>query len=447
MQKDKIGKDDASHQEDIMNKHKHLTLDDRIRIQHGLEAGESFRTISLNLGKDPGTISREVKAHIQFKQTGCYGKPYNNCLLRKNCGFQTLCGKIGCKRTCSFCNSYECSTLCKEYIPETCLKLTKPPYVCNGCENRRRCPLEKRLYSASAAQKEYEEIRSEARQGLQISERDAVRLDALISPLLRQGQSLHHICVSHADEIMHNERTLYHYVDKGIFSARNIDMPRVMRMGRRKTRSSFKVDKKCRENRTYLDYRAFMDDNPDLPLVEIDSVEGTKGGKVLLTIHFVVPQYMLAFIREANTSRSVTEVFNMLYKELGLEGFKDIFPVLLGDNGSEFSNPAAIEYTADGIFRSRVFFCDPQASYQKGAAENNHSLLRRIIPKGTSLDRFTQEHITLAMNHVNSYIRKNLGNKAPYKAFTEIYGDDFIKKMGAELIPPDKVIMHPSLLK
>ncbi len=434
-------------QEDIMNKHKHLTLDDRIIIQHGLEAGESFRSIAGDLGKDPGTISKEVKTHIQFKQTGCYGKPYNNCLLRKNCGFQSLCGKVKCNRTCSFCHSYECSTLCKEYTPETCLKLTKSPYVCNGCETRRKCSLEKRLYSASAAQKEYEAIRSEARQGLQITEKDALRLDALISPLLLKGQSLHHICVSQADEVMLHERTLYHYVNKGVFSARNIDMPRVVRMGRRKPKTTFKVDRKCRENRTYLDYRTFMEANPGIPVVEIDSVEGTKGGKVLLTIHFVVPQYMLAFIREANTSRSVTDVFNVLFEELGLEGFKEIFPVLLGDNGSEFSNPAAIEYTPDGILRSRVFFCDPHAPYQKGAAENNHTLLRRIIPKGTSFDGFNQEHITLLMNHVNSYIRKNLGDKSPYEAFTDIYGDDFVKKMGAELISPDKVIMHPSLLK
>jgi len=430
-----------------MNKHKHLNLDDRIRIQKGLEADESFRAIAVALGKDPGTVSKEVKGHIQFKQTGCYGKPYNNCLLRKNCGFQSLCGKSKCYRTCSFCHTYNCSTLCKEYTPESCPRLTKAPYVCNGCEARMRCSLEKRLYSASAAQKEYEETRSEARQGLQITEKESLRLDALISPLILKGQSLHHICVSKADEIMLHERTLYNYVDKGVFSARNIDMPRVVRMGRRKPKTTFKVDRKCRENRTYKDYKKFMEANPDLPVVEIDSVEGIKGGKVLLTIHFVVPQFMLAFIRDANTSRSVTDIFNSLYDELGLERFRELFPVLLGDNGSEFSNPSAIEYTTDGSFRSRVFYCDPRAPYQKGAAENNHAILRRIIPKGNSLDGFTQEHITLAMNHVNSYIRKNLGDRSPYEVFTMFYGDDFIKKMGASFIAPDNVIMHPSLLK
>ena len=152
---------------------------------------------------------------------------------------------------------------------------------------------------------------------------EALRLDNIVSPLLRKGQSLHHICISHADEIMQHERTLYRYVDSGIFTARNIDMPRVMRMGRRKQKKdAFKVDMACRLNRTYLDYKQFMADQPGLPVVEIDSVEGTKGGKVLLTIHFVSPQLMLAFLRDANTSQSVIDIFNQLDEDLGPETFR-----------------------------------------------------------------------------------------------------------------------------
>ena len=430
-----------------MSKHKHLTLDDRIRIQQGVEVREPFKSIARELCKDPTTISKEVKGHLQFKRTGCYGKSYNNCSLRRNCSYKKLCGKDKCNRVCGFCNSVECSTFCKDYIPENCNKLSKPPYVCNGCKTRSQCTLEKRLYNASAAQKEYLDVLSEAREGLQISEEERIRIDTLVSPLLRKGQSLHHIFVNHSDEIMQHKRTIYRYVDKGIFSARNIDMPRVVRMGKRKIKSIYKVDRKCRANRLYTDYKAFMEEHPDLPVVEIDTVEGVKGGKVLLTMHFLAPQFMLAFIRDANTSRSVTEVFEHIYDLIGLERFRELFPVILGDNGSEFSNPTAIELTPCGVRRSRLFYCDPSAPYQKGAIENNHALIRRIIPKGTSLDEFTQEDITLVMNHVNSYIRKNLGDNTPHEVFAAFYGDDFLKKMGADLISPDDVIMHPSLLK
>jgi IS30 family transposase len=153
--------------------------------------------------------------------------------------------------------------LCTDYRQEICWRLSKPPYVCNGCELRRSCRLEKRIYSATYAQREYEQVRSNSRQGVQLTEEEALRLDALISPLLKKGQSLHHICASHADEIMVDERTLYNYVAAGIFSARNLDMPRVVRMGKRKKKADgFKVDKKCRIGRTYQDFLDFMQKTP-----------------------------------------------------------------------------------------------------------------------------------------------------------------------------------------
>ena len=179
----------------------------------------------------------------------------------------------------------------------------------------------------------------------------------------------------------------------------------------------------------------------------MDPVEGKKGGKVLLTLHFTVPQLMLAFIRDANTSQSVLDIFNQLYLELNPDIFCELFKVLLGDNGSEFSNPYTIETDLQGNRRARVFYCDPQASYQKGAAENNHTFIRRIIPKGTSLDRFTQQDITLIMNHINSYGRPNLGDKTPYTIFASLYGEDILRRMNVELIQPDKVTLNPSLLK
>ncbi len=431
-----------------MKKHSHLTLDDRIKIQMLLDQSKSFRHIARELGKDPTTIPKEIRCHIQFKKSGCYNKAFNDCLNRMGCLAQHLCGNRRCRRYCCYCNAHSCGSICSAYHAETCSRHANPPYVCNGCEKKGKCTLEKRTYSALHAQKEYEHTRTEARQGLQITEEEVLRLDDLISPLLLKGQSLHHICVNHTDEIMQDERTLYRYVACGIFKARNLDMPRVVRMGRRKKkRDSFKVDKKCRINRTYQDFLNFMSEHPGLTIVEMDSVEGKKGGKVLLTLHFVVPQLMFAFIRDANTSRSVTEIFDGLYGELQPEDFCRLFQVLLGDNGSEFSNPTAIEKDQQGNQRTRVFYCDPQASYQKGAAENNHTLIRRIIPKGTPMDSLTQEDISLMMNHINSYSRPNLGDKTPYAVFAALYGEEILKKIGAVLITPDKVTLHPSLLK
>jgi len=202
-----------------MTKNKHLTQEERNIIEQWLIKRESFKSIGRELRKDPTTISKEIRNHLQFKQTGCYGRPFNDCRNRINCPVQHLCGNRRCKRYCCFCNTHRCSESCPDYHQETCRKLSKPPYTCNGCESKRSCTLEKRFYSATKAQKEYEEVRSESRQGIQLTQEDALRLDELISPLLRKGQSLHHICVNHVDEIMVDERTLYNYVEAGIFSA------------------------------------------------------------------------------------------------------------------------------------------------------------------------------------------------------------------------------------
>jgi IS30 family transposase len=431
-----------------VNKSKHLTLEDRIVIEIRLQQRESFKSISRELGKDPTTIAKEVKNHIQFKQSGAYGRNFNDCLFRKDCGHRRLCDKKRCNRVCSLCKTHRCSSLCADYRQEICQKLSKPPYVCSGCESRRGCTLEKRIYSAKSAQKEYEIVRSESRRGIQLTEGEALRLDALISPLLKKGQSLHHICASHVNEIMVDQRSLYNYVAAGIFSARNLDMPRVVRMGRRKKRKDgFKVDKKCRIGRTYPDYLNFMQEHPDATIVEMDSVKGKTGGKVILTLHFCVPQFMLAFIRDANTAQSVIDIFNWLWQVLGPDTFRRLFQVVLGDNGSEFSNPSALEMGLQGEPRTRIFYCDPGAPYQKPAVENNHGLMRRVIPKGISLDTFSQGGITLMMNHINSYKRANLGDKSPYEVFASLYGEEALRRMGAELIPADEITLRPYLLK
>ncbi len=167
----------------------------------------------------------------------------------------------------------------------------------------------------------------------------------------------------------------------------------------------------------------------------------------MLTIHFVDSQFMLAFIRDANTSRSVIDIFENLYLELGPDTFLKLFPVILTDNGSEFTNPKAIDFDRQGNRITRIFYCDPSAPYQKGAAENNHELIRRIVPKGQSFNSFQQKDISLMMSHINSYSRKKLNDQSPYSVFSFLYGAKTLAKLDSELIKPNEIIMNPSLLK
>lgn len=439
-----------SGKETIMNKQKHLNLEARILIETLLNEHHSFKSIARELGKDCTTISKEIKNHISFEKTGALGRAFNDCRVAflHQCSIQKFCPR------CSFSNNKlcwtcgKCTSSCISYEKYICPMLSKPPYVCNGCRQRTRCSLEKRLYRASYAQKEYEQVRSESRSGFALSEAELKQLDDVVSPLLIKGQSLHHISVHHADELMKSERTLYAYINSGLFTARAIDMPRTVRMRPRKNVSKkLKVDKSCRIGRDFQCFKNYLAEHPDAAVRQIDSVEGTKGGAVLLTIHFVEQGLQLAFLRQRNDSQSVIDIFNRLYLELLPARFLTLFPVLLADNGSEFSNPSAVELDSQGNRRTHMFYCDTSSPYQKGSCENNHELIRRVIPKGTDLGRYTQEQINLMMSHINSYSRKKLGNKSPYEVFEFQYGREILDAFQLRKIPADEIILSPELLK
>ena len=434
-------------------KYKHLTLDDRISIQKGLKDRLTFADIAASIGKDPSTISKEVRGHLIVKETGTRSRPFNPCMGRKDCILQRkACAE--CDQTynfhnrdcyCALCG--RCNDACPDFIEEKCKILSKPPYVCNGCKSVRSCTLRKQVYDAKEAQKAYEENRSDSRTGIDLTPEELQRLDDIISPLIRQGQSIHQICVNNADDIMCDERSIYNYVDAGILSVGNIDLPRKVRYRKRRKKKTVHIDKLCHVGRTYEDFQKYMEAHPDLNVVEMDSVEGKRDSlKVLLTLFFRDSSVMLAFLREANTARSVTEIFNALYSKLGRELFMKLFPVILTDRGSEFTDPAAIEFDECGERRTFVFYCDPQRSSQKGSIEVTHEFVRRILPKGTSFKDLTQEKVNLMMSHINSYSRKKLNDRSAYQMFSFFYGKDTLDTLNIQSIDANEITLKPGLL-
>lgn len=432
--------------ENTMAKNTHLTLDERATIEVSLREGTSFTEIGRLLGKDPSTISKEVKNHRQTVRKGSY----NPCANRTNCSqFGMACKpcKHPYKGSCKGCPYRNCYEHCPDFIELICQKLNKPPYVCNGCDIRMRCKLERHLYDAKSAQKEYEATRSESRQGIAVTPSELKRIDDIISPLIKQGQSIHMICVNNADDIMLDEKTIYNYIDAGLFSVDNIDLPRKVRYRSRSHKKHVRVDKQCHLGRTYEDFEAYIAANPDVPIVEMDSVEGRKGGKVLLTIYFRNCSLMLAFIRDTNTARSVSEIFDQLYRLLGHDTFTSLFQVILTDRGSEFTNPLAIEFNENNERRTHVFYCNPQRSDQKGGCEVTHEMIRRVLPKGTSFDGLAQDDITLMMSHINSYNRKKLNNQSAHQLFSFLNSEEILEKLNIKLIPANEINLTPLLLK
>lgn len=418
-------------------------------IAQRLQENTSFGAIAKELGKDRTTIAKEIKKYSYDKKSGRPGYPYNPCKFRTTCKAKKLCGS-NCTHPsaykCSLCP--ECTLHCPDFIEDVCSVKNKPPYVCNGCGQLSKCTLLKRIYDPADAHEKAHHVISEARTGILSNEDDIARINRIISPLVKNGQSLHQIYLDHVDELMCSEKTLYNYVDARLFDVRNIDLPRKVKYRPRYKQPEFKVDRGCRIGRSYTDFQKYLGDYPETTIVQMDSVIGRVGGRCLLTIHFVETSLMLAFLRDANTSASVIEIINLLDKVLGIPTFNCLFPVILTDNGSEFSNPKEIE-RRDTIpcNRTKVFYCDPSAPYQKGACEVNHELIRRILPKGSSFDELTQRDVFLMMNHINSYKRKKLNNRSPYETFSFYYGEEVLKKLGCSPVAAENIILKPKLLK
>lgn len=271
-------------------------------------------------------------------------------------------------------------------------------------------------------------------------------MDAIVSKGIRQGQHLYHILQS--NDLGVSKSTVYRHLHKGYLSVSAMDFPRVVKFKPRRTNKSLYVPKALKRGRSYDDFRAFTQANNLSSWVEMDTVIGRIGGKVILTLDFTFCNFMAAILLDNKSSVEVADKIHALKVSLAASHFRfgDIFPVLLTDNGSEFANIFAFENAPDGEQESRLFFCDPMQSCQKPRVEKNHTLFRDIVPKGESFDDFTQNTVNLIFSHVNSVKRKSLNGKSPFEMFAFVYGQTLPLLLGVSPVPPGQVVQSPALL-
>lgn len=428
----------------LNNKGKHLSYEDRAFIEDALSCQYQLTKIAKYLGKDPTTISKEIKRSRMFKENS--SPVLLACKHRKKCDVKHLCNK-SCKDICKKCKLINCFRTCHRYEPITCKNQSKYPHVCNGCDTKISCKLKKSYYRAKVADAQYRDNLKSTREGIALTAHEIKHIDNLITPLIKKGHSLSHIYANHANEIGCSERTLYNYFDLNLFTVRNIDLPRKVRYKPRKKIKTKSKDRSYRTLRTYNDFLNYMDDNPDKQVVEMDTVIGRKGGKTFLTMLFRNSSLMLIFLLESCTQECVNNVFTMLYDKLGSENFKSTFEVILTDNGSEFKNSDFIENDVNGHTRTKVFYCDPMASHQKGKLERNHEYIRKVLPKGKSFDNLTQEKVTLLANHINSAVRTSLNRNTPFKLAQFLQDESLLSQLNLCEILPDNVHLKPALFK
>ena len=424
------------------NKYFHLTLAERQMIETGISHGSTKAAIAKTLGKDKSTIGKEIKLHRVKSFSISY--PLDCSLFPK------------CKNR----NTFLCNLQCPSYIQFTCKRRDRSPGACNGCEKYSRCHYDKYRYSASQADSEYRDSLVSTRLGINATLSQIKELGLLIKPLLAQGQSVYAILQNHP-EINLTEKTLYHYIEEGVFQNAGVsitcmDLKRQVRRKLAKKKSieySPRKDRSYLKGRTHKEYTEFKEMNPDASVVEMDTVYNDgSNGPFLQTFKFMKYDFLFCVYHQQKTSQTMLEGILLLESILGEQIFNEEVMVLKTDRGSEFILAEQAEIRDDGTRRTRLFYCDPMASWQKGSLENIHILIRDICPKETDLYALgldSQEKANRISSHINSYSKKKLNNKTSFsvlKFFNKEMADKLISQ-GLTEIPPDQVILKPYLLK
>ena len=304
----------------IPGNQKHLTLEDRIYIENELNKGTTFKDIAKFLCKDPTTISKEVKAHriSDWYHKGTFYNAKNFCVHRYHCRKTNACGKIIlCGVKCASCPT--CNQTCRDFEKERCSRLDKAPYVCNGCQKKiNHCTIaHKYSYNARFSNRKYRELLSDSRAGINLTKRELHKKDSLVSPLIEQGQSPYQIVTNHP-ELEFSVRTLYSYLDQGLFTARNVDLKRKVKFKPRKCHKTQISNRTVFINRTYQDFQTLHLES----FAEMDTVHSSRDSKkTLLTFFFTKEKLFLSFLMNRCTECAVRLVFDRLEKRLGTYGF------------------------------------------------------------------------------------------------------------------------------
>lgn len=410
-----------------------ITIDDRINLQAALAKGTTLKNVCKLLRKHRTTIYRELinNSYIKSARRTC-----SHCSKLQFCRENGIVIPKGMKE-------------CPDYDGLICPRLRKYPYVCNGCYLSQHCRIDKRYYDCSKAEAISLKNRITTRKRKLLTNEEIATINNIVSPLIKdKGQSIHHVYVTNPIlSTICSERTIRRLIYDRYLDAKAFDLPRFVRF-EHKSRYAYVRENKIANiermfQRTYTDFKAYTKKNPNLSIVQYDSVIGKiDDNQAILTITFPKERFQFGKIIKKDSSDSVQMVMNWLFRQIGYDNARKIFAVNLADNGIEFSHFHKLEQ-----YDVRVYFTNPYKSTDKAACERNHEFIRYIIPKGKTLDNLTQETVNLMFSHINSYVRESNKNKTPYELITERFGPEFTELIGIRRIKPKDVVLKPKLLR
>lgn len=419
------------------NKNLHLTVQERIIIEKGIENGSTKAAIALTIGKDKSTVGKEIKKHRDLVHKSSYKI---NCANMKNCSHNHVCDN------------------CADFKPFTCNRRDRSPGACNGCSKYTHCRYDKYRYKADFSHKKYREDLVDSRTGINMSYEECKAMADIIVPLIKAGHSPYHIVTNHP-ELNISEKTLYNYIENGIFrefGLLDIDLRiKTKRKITKKASNKYKKreDKKYLNGRTYDDFINYTAENKNLSVVEMDTVYNNGStGPFMQTFKFLDYSFMFIVYQEEKTAKSMVEGVDFLEKILGEDLFSEEVAIIKTDRGSEFCDAEGFEKEENESRRTRIFYCDPMASGQKGSLENNHKEIRYICPKENDLKDLglnSQEKANLIVSHINSQSKEHLKGKSPLEVMEFMNPALYqkFKDFGIERINKDNIVLKPYLLK
>lgn len=416
------------------NKNLHLTVQERIIIEKGIENGSTKAAIALTISKDKSTVGKEIKKHRELVHKSSYKI---NCANMKNCSHNHVCDN------------------CADFKPFTCNRRDRSPGACNGCSKYTHCRYDKYRYKADFSHKKYREDLVDSRTGINMSYEECKAMADIIVPLIKAGHSPYHIVTNHP-ELNISEKTLYNYIENGIFrefGLLDIDLRiKTKRKIAKKASNKYKKreDKKYLNGRTYDDFINYTAENKNLSVVEMDTVYNNGStGPFMQTFKFLDYSFMFIVYQEEKTAKSMVEGVDLLEKILGKDLFSEEVAIIKTDRGSEFCDAEGFEKEENESRRTRIFYCDPMASGQKGSLENNHKEIRYICPKENDLGLNSQEKANLIVSHINSQSKEHLKGKSPLEVMEFMNPALYqkFKDFGIERINKDNIVLKPYLLK
>ena len=375
-----------------MKKWKHINFEQRKTIASGIAHNMKVKNIAELLDLHPTGISREVKRNRKIVEP----IKLNN---------------------------------------EICPSLRRWPYVCTNCKKRYLdCPFNKFIYNAKEAQKNADYNLKLSRKGLDVTSEEFKKIDNLIKDGVDNNKSIYQIKIENQNQINKSITTLYRYINKGYLTTSRMDLPYAVKYKKRKHNKKYEYsenNKIDRTGHTYLDYLAFIHKNPGIYVWQLDFLGAIKtDNKNILT--FILPnlQFTLLDIINKPDSTKVVEFFDNIEKQIGIECFKGLIPVILTDRDPNFTDIEGICFSKiTGEERCKLFFCDPYVSNQKPNVENMNKQIRLFFPKGKSVDKYSKSDIKNINKTILNRPLRSLDGNTPKDAFIKVFDEDIFNKL------------------